>query len=74
MHPYINIPSFGRNLSDHQRSEKNSLIVFSIKDKDLFGMSSQYIAESYISFADLEATPPGEQIMMNLSRPEYTGI
>lgn len=35
-------------------------------------MSSQYIAESYISFADIEATP-GEQIMMNLSRPEYTG-
>ncbi|XP_017052527.1 protein unc-13 homolog 4B isoform X3 [Drosophila ficusphila] len=63
---------FRINLSEQQRSDKNSLILFSVKDKDLFGMSSQYIAESYISFADLEATPPGEQIMMNLSRPEYT--
>ncbi|XP_017020717.1 protein unc-13 homolog 4B isoform X1 [Drosophila kikkawai] len=62
---------FRINLSEHQRSAKNSLIVFSIKDKDLFGMSSQYIAECYISFADLDALQ-GEQIMMNLSRPEYT--
>jgi len=37
-------------------------------------MSSQYIAESYISFEDIEVTPLGEQIMMNLSRPEYTGM
>ncbi|XP_065722259.2 protein unc-13 homolog 4B isoform X3 [Drosophila suzukii] len=63
---------FRINLSEQQRKEKNSLIVFSIKDKDLFGMSSQYIAESYISFEDVEVTPLGEQIMMNLSRPEYT--
>ncbi|XP_037732487.1 protein unc-13 homolog 4B isoform X1 [Drosophila subpulchrella] len=63
---------FRINLSEQQRKEKNSLIVFSIKDKDLFGMSSQYIAESYISFEDIEVTPLGEQIMMNLSRPEYT--
>ncbi|KAH8251557.1 hypothetical protein KR038_001840 [Drosophila bunnanda] len=62
---------FRINLSEHQRNAKNSLIVFSIKDKDLFGMSSQYIAECYISFADLDALQ-GEQIMMNLSRPEYT--
>ncbi|XP_017103350.2 protein unc-13 homolog 4B isoform X1 [Drosophila bipectinata] len=62
---------FRINLSEPQRTDKNSLILFSIKDKDLFGMSSQYIAESYISFGDIEATP-GEQIMMNLSRPEYT--
>ncbi|XP_017124116.1 protein unc-13 homolog 4B isoform X2 [Drosophila elegans] len=62
---------FRINLTEQQRNDKNSLILFSIKDKDLFGMSSQYIAECYISFEDLEATP-GEQIMMNLSRPEYT--
>ncbi|XP_020817784.1 protein unc-13 homolog 4B isoform X2 [Drosophila serrata] len=62
---------FRINLSEHQRNAKNSLIVFSIKDKDLFGMSSQYIAECYISFGDLDALQ-GEQIMMNLSRPEYT--
>ncbi|XP_052857968.1 protein unc-13 homolog 4B isoform X2 [Drosophila gunungcola] len=62
---------FRINLTEQQRNDKNSLILFSVKDKDLFGMSSQYIAECYISFEDLEATP-GEQIMMNLSRPEYT--
>ncbi|KAH8384033.1 hypothetical protein KR009_011796 [Drosophila setifemur] len=62
---------FRINLSEQQRSVGNSLILFSIKDKDLFGMSSQYIAECYISFADLEEAEGG-QIMMNLSRPEYT--
>ncbi|KAH8295174.1 hypothetical protein KR018_008180 [Drosophila ironensis] len=62
---------FRINLSESQRTDRNSLILFSVKDKDLFGMSSQYIAECYISFEDLEASS-GEQIIMTLSRPEYT--
>lgn len=60
------------NLSVDQRSKEDSLILFSVKDKDLFGMTSQYIAECYITFADLLASE-GEQVIMNLSRPEYTG-
>ena len=51
---------------------QNSIILFSIKDKDLFGMTNQYIAECYITFADIMAYE-GEQIHMELSRPEYTG-
>lgn len=51
---------------------EDSLILFCVKDKDLFGMSSQYIAECYITFADLIASE-GEQILMSLCRPEYTG-
>ncbi|XP_055377531.1 protein unc-13 homolog 4B isoform X2 [Condylostylus longicornis] len=57
-------------LSDEQRKMSNAIMVFSIKDKDLFGMSNQYIAEAYLTFADFETTPD-EQIHLGLSRPEY---
>ena len=36
-------------------------------------MTNQYIAECYITFADLMANE-NEQIHMELSRPEYSGI
>ncbi|XP_034664063.1 protein unc-13 homolog 4B isoform X4 [Drosophila subobscura] len=58
-------------LNEQQMAAGDSLILFSVKDKDLFGMSSQYIGECYISFTDLRESE-GEQIIMNLSRPEYT--
>ncbi|XP_053963719.1 protein unc-13 homolog 4B isoform X1 [Anastrepha ludens] len=61
---------FTINLTEEQLSHHNSLILFSIKDRDLFGMSSQYIAECYITFADLMANE-NEQIHMELSRPQY---
>ncbi|XP_058974958.1 protein unc-13 homolog 4B isoform X3 [Musca domestica] len=60
---------FTIELNNEQRKQ-NSLVQFSIKDKDLFGMTNQYIAECYISFADIMAHE-GEQIHMELSRPEY---
>ncbi|XP_026840158.1 protein unc-13 homolog 4B isoform X2 [Drosophila persimilis] len=59
------------NLNEQQRTAEDSLILFSVKDKDLFGMSSQYIGECYASFTDLMESE-GKQIIMNLSRPEYT--
>ncbi|XP_023298008.2 protein unc-13 homolog 4B isoform X1 [Lucilia cuprina] len=62
---------FTIKLTEDQRKQQNSLILFSIKDKDLFGMTNQYIAECYITFADLMANE-NEQIHMELSRPEYT--
>ncbi|XP_034475507.1 protein unc-13 homolog 4B isoform X2 [Drosophila innubila] len=62
---------FSIDLNEEQRNNENSLILFSVKDKDLFGMTSQYIAECYITFADLIACQ-NEQILMNLCRPEYT--
>lgn len=49
-----------------------ALLVFSVKDKDLFGMSNQYLAECYLSFEDIENSQ-GEQIHMKLSRPIYKG-
>ncbi|KAM7362908.1 C2 and C2B_Munc13-like domain-containing protein staccato isoform 2-T2 [Cochliomyia hominivorax] len=61
---------FTIKLTEEQMKQQNSLILFSIKDKDLFGMN-QYIAECYITFADLMANE-NEQIHMELSRPEYT--
>ncbi|XP_032597661.1 protein unc-13 homolog 4B isoform X2 [Drosophila grimshawi] len=63
--------TFRFNLNAEQRQMKDSLIFFTIKDKDLFGMTSQYIAECYITFADITAYE-GEQIVMNLCRPEYS--
>ncbi|KAL7740193.1 hypothetical protein ACLKA6_003899 [Drosophila palustris] len=62
---------FSIDLNEEQRNNENSLILFSVKDKDLFGMTSQHIAECYVTFADLIACDD-EQILMNLSRPEYT--
>uniref|UniRef100_A0A0K8VC76 Protein unc-13 D n=1 Tax=Bactrocera latifrons TaxID=174628 RepID=A0A0K8VC76_BACLA len=62
---------FKINLTEEQLSKHNSLILFSIKDKDLFGMTSQYIGECYITFAYLMANA-NEQIHMELSRPRYT--
>ncbi|KRF80897.1 uncharacterized protein Dvir_GJ14122, isoform E [Drosophila virilis] len=62
---------FNFNLNSDQRLMEDSLILFSVKDKDLFGMTSQYIAECYITFADLTASN-GEQIIMSLCRPDIT--
>lgn len=51
-----------------------AIIIFNVKDKDLFGMSNQYIAECYLSFQDIESLNGNcEQIHMKLSRPKNTG-
>lgn len=57
-------------LTSDQRKMKTALMVFSVKDKDLFGMSNQYLAECYLSFEDAENSG-GEQIHLRLNRPEY---
>ncbi|XP_067616080.1 protein unc-13 homolog 4B isoform X4 [Eurosta solidaginis] len=57
-------------LSEEQPFKQNSLILFSIKDKNLFGITSQHIAECCITFADLMATE-NEQIHMELLQPQY---
>ncbi|XP_062536569.1 protein unc-13 homolog 4B isoform X2 [Armigeres subalbatus] len=56
-----------------QRAVKDAVILFSVKDKDLFGMSNQYLAECYLSFNDI-ADISGEsgkieQKHMKLTRP-----
>ncbi|KAH8410713.1 hypothetical protein KR215_009957 [Drosophila sulfurigaster] len=62
---------FSVDLKEDQRKNGNSLVLFNIKDKDLFGITSQHIGECYITFADLRACQE-EQILMNLCRPEYS--
>ncbi|XP_037921818.1 protein unc-13 homolog 4B isoform X3 [Hermetia illucens] len=57
-------------LTPDQLRMHTALLVFSVKDKDLFGMSNQYLAECYLSFEDIENSQ-GEQIHMKLSRPIY---
>ncbi|XP_058814021.1 protein unc-13 homolog 4B isoform X2 [Topomyia yanbarensis] len=56
-----------------QRAVKDAVIMFSVKDKDLFGMSNQYLAECYLSFNDI-ADVSGEsgkieQKHLRLTRP-----
>lgn len=70
-------------LSDHyshltaeQRALQNAVILFSVKDKDMFGMSNQYIAECYLAFRDIctnDEEGSREQIHMKLTRPKITG-
>ncbi|KFB34815.1 AGAP003164-PA-like protein [Anopheles sinensis] len=61
-----------------QRAIPNALIMFSIKDKDLFGMSNQYLAECYLGFNDIadvsEDTGKIEQKHLVLTRPYRTDI
>lgn len=52
-----------------------AIILFSVKDKDLFGMSNQYIAECYILFKNIpEGDQNNEQIHLLLSRPTKLGL
>lgn len=54
----------------------NAVILFSVKDKDLFGMSNQYIAECYLAFKDIpleEEESAREQTHLSLSIPTLTG-
>lgn len=62
---------FKVQLTTEHREREDNMLVFSIKDRDMFGMSSQYLAECYLSFGVIFESN-GEQIRLNLSRPEYT--
>ncbi|XP_077293918.1 C2 and C2B_Munc13-like domain-containing protein staccato isoform X3 [Arctopsyche grandis] len=60
-------------LTPEQRNCKNGLIVFNVKDKDMFGMSNQYLAEAFLHFSeiaenvdDIRGLP---QVHLMLSRP-----
>uniref|UniRef100_A0A182U746 Munc13-4 n=1 Tax=Anopheles melas TaxID=34690 RepID=A0A182U746_9DIPT len=61
-----------------QRAIPNALIMFSIKDKDLFGMSNQYLAECYLSFNDIADISGDagkiEQKHLVLTRPQKMDI
>lgn len=55
-------------LAPEQRSKSDALILFSIKDKDLFGMSNQYIAECYLMFKEIDEMADN-QIHLTLTKP-----
>lgn len=66
-----------RVLTPEQRKCTEGLIVFSVKDKDMFGMSNQYLAEAYIHFKEVPDTETDikglPQVHLKLSRPTKLG-
>lgn len=66
-----------RTLSPEQRAINDAIILFSVKDKDYFGMANQYVAESFLSFSDIaDITGDSGQIKqmhMTLTRPPKQG-
>lgn len=64
-------------MSDEQRSMKEAIILFTVKDKDYFGMSNQYVADAYLMFEDIEDVTNDsgsiKQLHLNLSRPQNEG-
>lgn len=66
-----------RSFTPEQRAIQDAVILFSVKDKDLFGMSNQYLAECYLCFSDI-ADISGEsgkieQKHLRLTRPSRLG-
>lgn len=49
----------------------NAVVMFSVKDKDLFGYSNQYIAECYLIFQNIP-DDYSDQIHLKLNRPTCT--
>lgn len=62
-----------RPLTKEQRAIPNALLQFSIKDKDLFGISNQYIAECFILFDEIAKNDIQQQIHLKLNRPICLG-
>lgn len=59
------------SLSPEQRASKTALILFSVKDRDVFGMSNQYIADCYLRFDEIEKSP-NTQLHLTLTKPILT--
>lgn len=54
-----------------------AIILFSVKDKDYFGMSNQYVADAFIMFKDIaditSDTGSIKQLHLKLTRPQNEG-
>lgn len=54
-----------------------AIILFSVKDKDYFGMSSQYVADAFMMFKDIAdiTSDSGtiKQLHLKLTRPQNEG-
>lgn len=62
---------FSIPLTADQRGMHNAVVMFSVKDKDLFGYANQYIAECYLIFQNIP-NDSSDQIHLKLSRPTCT--
>lgn len=63
-----------RPLTNEQRTVENAIILFTVKDKDLFSITNQFIAECYMSFQEIALLNGNrEQIHLKLSRPNSSG-
>lgn len=55
----------------------NAIILFSVKDKDYFGMSNQYVADAFMAFKDIAdiTSDSGtiKQLHLPLTRPQNEG-
>lgn len=60
-------------LTEKQLALKSPLILFSVKDKDLFGMANQYIAETLVSLEAIQEGLASEQMHLTLTRPSNLG-
>lgn len=50
------------------------MLILSVKDRDLFGISNQYVAECYITFAEIKRSDGVQQIHLTLNRPNTSGL
>lgn len=64
---------FSIALTEEQLKVRNPLLLFSVKDKDLFGMANQYIAEALLSLETIKDGSASEQIHLTLTRPSNMG-
>jgi len=64
-------------LTNEQRKLDDAIILFSVKDKDYFGMANQYVAEAFLKFSDIvDITGDSgsiKQLHMTLTRPQNEG-
>ncbi|XP_018323999.1 protein unc-13 homolog 4B isoform X2 [Agrilus planipennis] len=65
--------TFKINLTSEQKNIKDGLLLFSIRDKDLFGMNTQFIGEAFLHFNEIaqstESIESHPQLQLPIHRP-----
>lgn len=60
-------------MTSEQRSGNSNLVIFSIKDRDFFGITNTFLSECSISFGEIDQNNRREQKHLKLSRPTMAG-
>lgn len=66
-----------RTLANDQAKIKDALVMFVMKDQDLFGATNDYMAEAFVPLNDVDQVEPNKYPKMRnlkLNRPKNTGI